>query len=262
MAQVPPPNYVNYPRSTNSGPNQRPPGIYFEVLGEAWKMMSRNLGLWVGCTAVVGLISMAAFVPYYILVFAMSFNSAISGQEPSISEILVEQLISSVLGFIPSSIVLVGYTSLAHLALVELRGEEPTFSEFIGGYRRFIPVALCSILVSLGTSLGYVLLIVPGIFLTGAWAFATLIASEQNVGPIEAIRQSYRALRKDAWMMFLMYFVLSAVASLGFMCCGVGALFAVPICAITMAIHYRYYFFPVQSPFETASPTGNSERGF
>jgi|GEM_PF-4289185 len=50
------PQFANYPRAS-FGPASRPPGVYFETIGEAWQIFNQDTGTWILSVLVAGLIS-------------------------------------------------------------------------------------------------------------------------------------------------------------------------------------------------------------
>lgn len=243
MGQVPPPppNYANYPRPGYTGSGDRPPGVYFETIGEAWNLMSKNLGLWVGASAVGAILILIAMIPYYVVAIGSTLAQLANDRPTETATGLGAELFSVLLSFLGSMVSTVVMASLGKMALMALRGQTVVFSDLFLGFKRFIPIAMTGLAYSVLCTVGFLMCLVPGVFVVGALAFATLIAADQEVGPIDAIRMSYEALKKHAWMMFLLLLVLGVLMYVSAICC-VGMLFTLPLMSIVIAMHYNYFF--------------------
>jgi hypothetical protein len=70
------------------------------------------------------------------------------------------------------------------------------------------------------------------------------------------MKKSYEALKPHAWAMVGLLFVLGLINMVGYCACGVGMLVSLPICAVTLGLHYNYFFPPSVPEFEPmyASP--------
>ena len=97
---------------------------------------------------------------------------------------------------------------------------------------------------------GAFLLIYPLQFLTivvsylvmAVTAFTFPLIADRNLGPIEAIKQSYEAVKPHFWMMLLTTFVYWLLAGAGVYACYVGMLVTYPIAFAAFALAYHDFF--------------------
>jgi uncharacterized membrane protein len=115
------------------------------------------------------------------------------------------------------------------------------------GYWRFL---FASFLFGLVVSLGFVLLIVPGVLLGLAFCFAPLFAAEGQRDLVEAFRSSSRLTRGVRWQLFGFAWVLLGVNLLGALALGVGVVVTVPMTMVCTIYAYRR----LQGKTEAATP--------
>jgi hypothetical protein len=157
------------------------------------------------------------------------------------------QGVSMALSAIGSSITFVPAVGLSHMAVRRLRGETIKATDVFAPFKRFLPLVATGWLYYLAVVLGSVACIVPGLYLASALVFSGLIAYDQNVGPMEALQRSFKAMKSNAWMMILLMIVLYVLAT----CLACVFFFTMPVLAVVIAMHYTY-FFPTTTP--AASP--------
>jgi hypothetical protein len=80
------------------------------------------------------------------------------------------------------------------------------------GVRLWGPVLGINILAGLGSLLGLILLIVPGLFLAVAWSVALPIRIAGKPGVGAALEKSFEMTRGSRWMIFAIWLVLIVVA--------------------------------------------------
>ena len=159
---------------------------------------------------------------------------------------LIFVLINGTLGLLSSQIIYGGsliqmiitpplYMGLVNVAYKLDRGEPYEFSAFFDGFKRFKPLALAGLVTGLLTSLGFLLCIIPGIYLAVAYSFTYLIIW---FGKREDFWESMEASRKmitEEWFnFFFLVLVLLIINILGALALGVGLLISLPVSALTI----------------------------
>ncbi|MDJ0938713.1 MAG: hypothetical protein QNJ00_02985 [Woeseiaceae bacterium] len=80
------------------------------------------------------------------------------------------------------------------------RNEQGSFgSALAGGFKRFPSVLVASIAYGIAIMIGFIALVIPGIFLSVALAFCLYAAAADNKGPFEALSYSYDIVRGNWW---------------------------------------------------------------
>jgi hypothetical protein len=80
--------------------------------------------------------------------------------------------------------------------------------------RTVLVTLVVSVLVSLAVMVGFVLLIVPGIFLAVSFAFATLVVAVEDAGVLEALKRSWALSSGNRIRLFVLGVILVVVSML------------------------------------------------
>lgn len=104
---------------------------------------------------------------------------------------------------------------------------------------RLLNYIITTVLVSLVTLVGFILLIVPGIIAAITLMFTPYLVVDKGMKPIDAMKESYR-LSKGHWLdLFLLMIVLIVLNVIGALLLGVGLLVSIPVTMLTIAHTYR-----------------------
>lgn len=119
------------------------------------------------------------------------------------------------------------------LALHAARGGDVSFPDVLHGFHTSgrwlanVLVALLQVVLVLG---GLVACVLPGIYLALRLAFGQWAVNECDMGPIEALRESWRITRRHETEVLVLTLVSLAMQAVGLLCCVVGV---VPAFAVT-----------------------------
>ena len=261
----PPPNgpsgYSNYPRSSYGGgdpgynPYQRPPGVYFDVIGQAWTIFQSNMATWVLSVLVAGLCYYAIAIPFNIAQFFM--QGGMSQFEPGATHVrtnpfdIGQIIMSMATGTIIGAFGNVLMAGLFLMGVKQARGEYVQVGDVFMAFRRFGSVVGGNIVTSILIIAGFVCLIIPGLFLVGLLIFVPVLIVDRNMGTIEAIQECWDKLRPYAFSLFGLTFVLGLIQLLGVCACCIGALFSMPVYAIALGLTYNNLFprVSMQNPY-------------
>lgn len=157
------------------------------------------------------------FIPFFLLSiifvglpqFGLLYAQSVIGVgDPSA---MLFMTLGGVLITMISSFILQG--ALTRAAIDDLSGSGVKFGAAIGdGLRYFFPLLIVGILVGLGTAVGLILLIVPGIILAVQWAVTSPIVVVEKSGPTSSMGRSAELSKGHRWAifgLFLLYLALS-----------------------------------------------------
>ena len=199
--------------------------INFEVFKAAWKLFEMNPAVWLVTTLVV---MVAIGVPLLLLSLFIPF-------------------IGGFLGSIPAMIILVG---MLGMAFKQIRGDEISVGDAFDVADLLAPAAIAAAIFLLATTVGFTLLIIPGLVVGGLLLFTfPLIADGKCKDGIEALKLSFETLQSELVMAAVFYLVQSIIVTAGLLICGVGIFVAGPIIVLAQALLYRAYF-----PEQNAAP--------
>lgn len=96
-----------------------------------------------------------------------------------------------------------------------------------------------SLLYASIVTLGYILLIVPGVIASVMFFFAPWLVVDKGLGPIEALKASARITKGNRWRILALMGATVLVSFLGALALIVGLLVAIPVVALATAAAYR-----------------------
>ena len=94
----------------------------------------------------------------------------------------------------------------------DLRGDKVRIGAMVGdAFRAAVSLFVVAILMGLGLTLGFMLLIIPGLFLAVRWAVAAPAAVVERVAPTSALGRSADLSRGNRWSVFGLVLIWGAV---------------------------------------------------
>ena len=206
----------------NAGP---PPLDVGTAIGYGWKKFQEHAKEFV-------LLTLAAFL---VIIFWQFVSSFIQNNLPANLFGTLLALGIRVVGFVISMLVQAG---IWRAGLAVTRGETPNVN-MLTQTDNLGPYVLTSIVVGIGTFIGIILCVIPGIIWLVLTAFAPLVALDKGVGPGEAISTSIDWVKNNAGRVILVLVVAYVVYVLGIVACCVGLLVSMPVALVAITYSYR-----------------------
>lgn len=119
------------------------------------------------------------------------------------------------------------------------RNEEPQFEDFLSGFKKFLFVILSHLLVIGLVGIGFVLLLLPGIYLVCKLIFVPYLIMDKKIDPIQAVKLSFYLSKGYFWTIFGMAIVSFLVIILGLVCMIVGVFASIIWVHSAFAILYK-----------------------
>ena len=221
----PPGNYPPPPPGNfSSQPGYSPAPTRLSVgdaISYGWSKFSANAGVWIGFMLVA-------------IVIEVVINFIFGGFDTS-ADFTLWRAIGSVVAAIVSYLIQAAYV---RGALHETDGIKPAFGSFFQ-FDNVAAVIIASVIVGLATTIGFVLLIIPGLvimFLTW-WTLPFVI--DRNEDPIAAIKSSVRAISSNVGTLLLLALAVVGLNLVGLLLCGLGLFVSVPVTIIASTYAYR-----------------------
>lgn len=178
-------------------------------------------------------IFLATFVVYVVItivvqiILSIFFPSPPPPAEPNI----VNQQIVTILSY---PVVMPIVTGIMMLAIDYSRGEGIEFKSIFNYFHLTGKLALAGILIYIMTIIGFVLLILPGIYLSIAYIFTLPLIVDKGMNVWDAMELSRKAVTKHWFKVFGLFFLLSLIMALGTLALGIGLIWAVPLLFVTL----------------------------
>lgn len=103
------------------------------------------------------------------------------------------------------------------------------------------------LIVGITVFLGFLLLIVPGIFAALVFFFVLYLVIDKGLGPIEAMKESARITKGNRMQLLLLALIVALLNILGLVALLIGALVTIPVTTLAIVHAYRTLERKVQS---------------
>jgi hypothetical protein len=152
-------------------------------------------------------------------------------------------LVTTAVGAVPFGGLLLNYvfwSGLDWMFLKMIRGERAELGDSFAGFSlAFVPLMLFSIVGQLLVGIGFLLCLLPGIYLMVAWLmFAGLLIIDKKLDFWDAMELSRKVVTRHWWKVFGLLLVCLLLLIVGLLVCLVGVFIAVPV--VTAATVYAY----------------------
>lgn len=206
-----------------------PTAVGFEdIWTPAWQCWQANMGLMVGCVATVGGINIFFSIVNQILGAVLA--------EVNSPEILLGLifLISVISGIIQLYLGI----GVVKICLKLLRRQQTGFGELFSGANKIFPVFVAALLFGIASFFGFLLLIVPGVFIVLLfWTYHYLII-DNRAGIFDSFSAALKIGSINKLTSFVMFLSAMALAVLGTLMCYVGLLFTAGLVYMLYASAY------------------------
>lgn len=109
-------------------------------------------------------------------------------------------------------------------------------------YHKILPIALLTLLLYLGIGLGFLLLILPGIYLMVSFMMAYQLMADKELSAVNALKTSLKAINKK-WFQMLGFMILSfVIVIIAAIPLFIGLIWAIPLVNLAYGILYRDMF--------------------
>ncbi|MEP7271548.1 MAG: hypothetical protein ABI882_08575 [Acidobacteriota bacterium] len=212
-----------------------------EWIGEGWQMFANQWQSWILIMLVFILLILIPVAPLYGIMIASQLSSISDPElqtEPPAFLFALLPVIYGVIIFCSSFLMAGAYRA----AFKQLRGAKISVKDLFSGGDVFLRVVGGAILVGLLVTIGAVFCILPGLAMMGLFYFTMPLIVEGRLGVVDAMKASFERT-KAHWFMFVLFaLVVSLLAQIGSVACGIGVLATFPLFFTINAVAYRDLF--------------------
>jgi uncharacterized membrane protein len=169
------------------------------------------------------------FVIAILVLAVISILGVLARHEPAFAFVLwlLRTIVNLVIG--------IGVTNIC---LKFLDNKKPQYKDLFY-YKPIVNFFLASLVEGLIVLGGFILLIIPGIFFALRLQYATYLVVDKNLGPMEAIKTSWRITKGNVWNLFFFGILLFLINILGVLCLLIGLFITVPLSMLATTFVYR-----------------------
>lgn len=199
------------------------------LINEGWELVKGSKATIIG-SLVIFLI--AAFVFHMCIKTGLTISGF--SIEKTSSTRLINQLVALLLAPLFAGQVLMG--------MRRATGKPISIHLLTSQFGRATPLIITSLLVSALTSLGTLLLIIPGIYLSIAYLLAIPLVVDRGLSPWQAMEASRKAISQHWFKVFGLFFTLGLMILVSAIPLGIGLIWTLPLTVVCMGILYRTIF--------------------
>jgi len=167
--------------------------------------------------------------------------SMITGFSAGASTAFQTLSISIIFGILLNQIISIFLSlGVTQFGLKLLRGEEALISDLFSQGSKLIKASIAYLIYALMVALGFICLILPGIYLAIKFMFYKQAIVEKDLGIIEAFKYSSKLTRDNKLFLFALFTLSLIIILAGFIALIVGLIWAIPIVWLSNLIAYRY----------------------
>jgi uncharacterized membrane protein len=134
---------------------------------------------------------------------------------------------------------LVVWMGLIRMTLRFVDGDKGELADLFSTFPLLLKCLVASIAVGVVVMVGFCLFVIPGIYWSIRLYMFPWVLVDKDVGPFEAMRQSWEMTRGSCWNFFLLALLLGAVNILGMIALVIGLLITVPLSIVAIGYAYR-----------------------
>ncbi|MBA54838.1 MAG: hypothetical protein CMK89_10340 [Pseudomonadales bacterium] len=206
-----------------------------DILSESWQKTKGAKRYILGAGILMYVI---AFVAITIITAITMFAIGTDPESPGPMAILVQVLVQILF----MALILPFSAGIFVMCLKQVQGQQPEFGDLFSCFNKTGKLLGCMILMYIMIFIGYLLFIIPGIYLNFAYILAIPLIVDRDMGPWEALETSRKAITKHWLSVFLFFIVLTIIMLISMLPLMIGLIWTVPLMAIAMAVLYREVF--------------------
>lgn len=214
-----------------------------DALGYGWRKFSDNAGRIIG----YGVLLALPILALYGLIIGIFISNSTTTTDPITGTTTSTMNMSAGTGIILT----IAYVAVVVLALLVTIGVVRATVRILDGqafglgdlvsFDRVGTAIVTSILTTLGTLVGLILCILPGIAFAFLANYSVWFVIDKKQSPVTAIKSSIAMVRANLGNAILLTLVVIAVSIAGELACGVGLFVALPVTYIAMGYSYRKF---------------------
>lgn len=105
-----------------------------------------------------------------------------------------------------------------------------------------MPIILGQLIVALATTLGFILLVLPGLYLSIAASMTLPLIAERGLSPVDAFTTSIKAVSSHFFDVLVVYLLVGVLFIAGALALGIGLIWAAPAASIVLGSIYLTIF--------------------
>ena len=128
------------------------------------------------------------------------------------------------------------------MGLKHCQNQEVAFSDLFSCFNKTMPLIIATILMNILVIIGFLLFILPGVYLMIAYLLTIPLIIDRDMGPWEALEASRKAISKRWFSVFFWYLALMIIVIISMLPLGIGLIWTIPMMVMAIVLLYRDVF--------------------
>lgn len=210
-----------------------------EIIGEGWQKTKGAKGtVWLAMLLYcIVAIPVSIGIPFVLSLLGLS-TEPVPG-EPVSGAVLGGIVVSQLLVIF---VIMPMYAGLFMIGLKIAAGAPASATDVVGYFHKIITIFITIIVMYIMLAIGFILFVIPGIYLLFAYYLAVPLVVEKDLGPWQALEASRKAVSKR-WFRFVgLNIALIVIMMVSAIPLGIGLIWTLPLAFIAYGIAYRNIF--------------------
>jgi len=204
-----------------------------EALKLAWSNTKGSKGAIWGGSAIMYLILLVLFAGEQLLFSSGETAEAGAGQF---------SVLGYFLEFISSTVAVLFTAGLMYMGIRKVVGDAVSWRMIGKGFSCAGSIIIATILQTLLIMAGFLLLILPGIYLTVGYSMTLPLIVDKGLSPWQAMEQSRKTIHKVWWKVFIVFLLMSLICFLSLLAAVIGFVWTWPMFILLSGVLYCYLF--------------------
>jgi len=186
-----------------------------KVLKNGWDLFVKDIGPLIVAGLIPFAIMLVALVPaYLVFLVPIVVSSNRNNGTASAAAAVGGAVLLAVVAIVATLLTIPFYGAIVKMILRRVReGRAPQYGDVWACWSQWGSLVGAAVLVGLAVAVGFVLLIIPGIFLAIMFCLVFPVIVDRRVGPVEAMRLSWRlVMGAGFWTVLLNLFIVGIIA--------------------------------------------------
>lgn len=205
-----------------------------DICSEAWRRTKGNKGtIWLAVLFYAIAAAAISFIASLVSGYT-AFDPQAAANASLVSQVIYQVLVAIAGAPLGAGIIMVG--------IKIARDESASATEVFAHFDKIVPLAAGMIMVYFLITIGFLLLVLPGIYLAVAYTLALPLIVDKNLGPWQALETSRQAITKH-WFGFFGFLIVCLLLYIaGAIPLMIGLIWVIPLVSIAIGIAYRNIF--------------------
>ncbi|MFT5729930.1 MAG: hypothetical protein ACI8PB_004103 [Desulforhopalus sp.] len=204
------------------------------VIRESWeKVKGIKASIWAG--------SALMYLVLIVIIAGGAFLLPETTLEPEGGGV-TSYLLSALFQVVTEVVSMLFIAGLLFMGIRHVAGDKVSWKMIFHGFSFTGKIIVVSILQFILVTIGFLLLILPGIYLVVGYAMAIPLIVDKNLSPWEALETSRKAVHKVWWKVAALYIVMSLIFLVALIPLGIGLIWVWPMIMVAAGVVYHRLF--------------------